>query len=31
MARPVNLEVRSRLLSIGRQVVHNRGFNGCGV
>jgi TetR/AcrR family transcriptional repressor of nem operon len=31
MVRPVNLEVRSRLLSIGRQVVHNRGFNGCGV
>jgi len=31
MARPVNLEVRSRLLSIGSQVVHSHGFNGCGV
>jgi TetR/AcrR family transcriptional regulator, transcriptional repressor for nem operon len=31
MPRPPNPEVRSRLLSTGRQVVHERGFNGCGV
>ncbi|HVE09603.1 MAG TPA: TetR family transcriptional regulator C-terminal domain-containing protein [Paraburkholderia sp.] len=31
MPRPPNPEVRSRLLSVGRDVVHDRGFNGCGV
>lgn len=31
MPRPANPEVRSRLLSVGRDVVHDRGFNGCGV
>jgi TetR/AcrR family transcriptional regulator, transcriptional repressor for nem operon len=31
MPRPPNPEVRSRLLSMGREVVHERGFNGCGV
>jgi TetR/AcrR family transcriptional regulator, transcriptional repressor for nem operon len=31
MPRPANPEVRSRLLSIGRAVVHDRGFNGAGV
>jgi len=31
MPRPANPEVRSRLLSIGRAVVHKRGFNGSGV
>ena len=31
MPRPANPEVRSRLLSIGRAVVHDRGFNGSGV
>lgn len=31
MPRPANPEVRTRLLSIGRDVVLNRGFNGCGV
>jgi TetR/AcrR family transcriptional repressor of nem operon len=31
MPRPPNPEVRSRLLSIGRQVVLKCGFNGCGV
>jgi TetR/AcrR family transcriptional repressor of nem operon len=31
MPRPANPEVRSRLLSIGREVVLDRGFNGCGV
>jgi TetR/AcrR family transcriptional regulator, transcriptional repressor for nem operon len=31
MPRPLNPEVRSRLLSIGRDVVLERGFNGCGV
>jgi TetR/AcrR family transcriptional repressor of nem operon len=31
MPRPPNLEVRSRLLSVGRAVVHDRGFNGSGV
>jgi len=31
LPRPANPEVRSRLLSVGRDVVHDRGFNGCGV
>lgn len=31
MPRPANPEVRARLLSIGQQIVHSRGFNGCGV
>ncbi|AUT62691.1 TetR family transcriptional regulator [Paraburkholderia sp. PGU19] len=31
MPRPANPQVRSRLLSVGRDVVHDRGFNGCGV
>lgn len=31
MPRPPNPEVRSRLLSIGHDVVLERGFNGCGV
>ncbi|WP_144158202.1 TetR/AcrR family transcriptional regulator [Paraburkholderia sp. BCC1885] len=31
MPRPANPEVRSRLLSVGRDVVLGRGFNGCGV
>ncbi|WP_158903684.1 TetR/AcrR family transcriptional regulator [Burkholderia sp. L27(2015)] len=31
MPRPANPEVRARLLSVGRQVVHDQGFNGCGV
>jgi TetR/AcrR family transcriptional repressor of nem operon len=31
MPRPANLEVRARFLSIGRDVVLERGFNGCGV
>jgi TetR/AcrR family transcriptional regulator, transcriptional repressor for nem operon len=31
MPRPPNPEVRSRLLSIGREVVLDRSFNGCGV
>jgi TetR/AcrR family transcriptional repressor of nem operon len=31
MPRPPNIEVRSRLLSIGQQVVHANGFNGSGV
>lgn len=31
MPRPPNPEVRSRLLTVGRDVVHDRGFNGCGV
>ncbi|CAB3768277.1 TetR/AcrR family transcriptional regulator [Paraburkholderia solisilvae] len=31
MPRPANPEVRSRLLSVGRDVVHDRGFNGAGV
>jgi TetR/AcrR family transcriptional regulator, transcriptional repressor for nem operon len=31
MPRPANPEVRSRLLSNGRAVVHDRGFNGSGV
>ncbi|CAD6558421.1 TetR family transcriptional regulator C-terminal domain-containing protein [Paraburkholderia sabiae] len=31
MPRPPNPEVRARLLSIGRDVVLDKGFNGCGV
>jgi TetR/AcrR family transcriptional repressor of nem operon len=31
MPRPPNPEVRSRLLSVGRAVVHESGFNGSGV
>jgi TetR/AcrR family transcriptional regulator, transcriptional repressor for nem operon len=31
MPRPPNPEVRMRLLSVGRDVVLERGFNGCGV
>jgi TetR/AcrR family transcriptional repressor of nem operon len=31
MPRPPNPEVRSRLLTCGRDVVLDRGFNGCGV
>jgi TetR/AcrR family transcriptional regulator, transcriptional repressor for nem operon len=31
MPRPPNPEVRMRLLTIGRDVVLERGFNGCGV
>lgn len=31
MPRPSNLEVRTRLLSAGRDLVLKRGFNGCGV
>jgi TetR/AcrR family transcriptional regulator, transcriptional repressor for nem operon len=31
MPRPANPEVRSRLLSVGRTVVHERGFNSAGV
>ena len=31
MPRPPNPEVRARLLSIGRDVVLDLGFNGCGV
>jgi len=31
LPRPANPQVRSRLLSVGRDVVHDRGFNGCGV
>jgi len=31
MPRPPNPEVRSKLLSIGRDVVLDRGFHGCGV
>jgi TetR/AcrR family transcriptional regulator, transcriptional repressor for nem operon len=31
MPRPSNPLVRSRLLTVGRDVVHARGFNGCGV
>lgn len=31
MPRPPNPEVRTRLLSVGRDVVHEYGFNGCGV
>lgn len=31
MPRPANLVVRSRLLSTARDMVHQRGFNGCGV
>jgi TetR/AcrR family transcriptional repressor of nem operon len=31
MPRPANPEVRARLLSVGREVVHDCCFNGCGV
>jgi TetR/AcrR family transcriptional repressor of nem operon len=31
MPRPPNPEVRARLLNIGRDVVLEKGFNGCGV
>lgn len=31
MPRPANPEVRERLLSLGRQVVHERGYHACGV
>lgn len=31
MPRPANPEVRARLMTIGRDVVLDRGFNGCGV
>lgn len=31
MPRPPNPEVRSRIMSSGREVVHHRGFNGSGV
>ncbi|PXW24711.1 TetR/AcrR family transcriptional regulator [Paraburkholderia caballeronis] len=31
MPRPPNPEVRARLLEAGRGVVHEQGFNGCGV
>jgi len=31
MPRPPNPEVRARFLTIGRGVVHELGFNGCGV
>src|ERR1700719_3342570 len=31
MPRPANPEVRTRLMTIGRDVVLDRGFNGCGV
>lgn len=31
MPRPANPVVRSRLLLAGRDLIHQRGFNGCGV
>lgn len=31
MPRPPNPEVRARLLEAGQRVVHEKGFNGCGV
>ncbi|GGI55144.1 TetR/AcrR family transcriptional regulator [Oxalicibacterium solurbis] len=31
MPRPANPEVRERLLSLGRQVVHENGYHACGV
>ncbi|ALK34669.1 TetR/AcrR family transcriptional regulator [Burkholderia plantarii] len=31
MPRPPNPEVRTRLVSAGRRVVHEQGFNGCAV
>lgn len=31
MPRPANPAVRSRLLRAGRELMHARGFNGCGV
>jgi TetR/AcrR family transcriptional repressor of nem operon len=31
MSRPLNSAVRTRLLSTGRQIIHDRGFNGCGL
>lgn len=31
MSRPTNPEVKNRLLSLGREVVHQNGFHACGV
>jgi TetR/AcrR family transcriptional repressor of nem operon len=31
MPRPPNPEVRTRFLTVGRDIVHQHGFNGCGV
>lgn len=31
MPRPSNPEVRTRFLTVGRDIVHEQGFNGCGV
>lgn len=31
MPRPANPEVRARLIAAGTELIHTRGFNGCGV